>query len=92
MRLSTFLVLVALAAVFLAGVALRRRSEAFGRMALIHEVSAALGRRHPFGDTTGEVDRRARWISDHEALAAKYRRAASRPWLSAAQDPPVPGR
>ena len=98
-RLRTLLILVALSAVPLALIQVRRRREHYRVQAELHGsleqffragiagMGATIG-----GRTSSQLRsiREPRRVAYHAALRAKYERAAARPWLPVPPDPPPP--
>ena len=89
----------------LRGSRLWKRSEFFGSRAASHEVAVKRLSRHVFiaeyalKTRTAEFEARMwatqaefsrKQLAHHRNLARKYRRAAARPWLRVANDPPEP--
>jgi hypothetical protein len=86
------MVAVAVVALVLGAVALGVRSGEFRNRARYHEVMAAsplLGVK-PAPPVFDPVRYTPKWSAYHARLKRKYERAARRPWLFVAPDPPLP--
>jgi hypothetical protein len=92
-RLRSLLIAVAILATLLGvGVKLRRDAAQYDRLSRRHSGEAGAWELRLAGRVVGPSQARAilgraHW---HDAMAEKYRRAAARPWLPVAPDPPPP--
>ena len=88
-RLRWLMAAVAIVALALgARIALRRRAESFAaRSAFLYEEWVAV---FSIRGDAGDTPERRRRLGHIAALRKKYKRAALRPWLPVAPDPPEP--
>jgi hypothetical protein len=92
-RIRTLMIAVAAVAVFVAfGVTLHRRSTRFRQLADFHVRAASRIEEELAVQSVGQVNAAATLdvVHWHDSLYFKYTRAANRPWLPVAADPPEP--
>ncbi len=99
-RLRTMMILVAVLALSLSAAVLWLRREQYRRLAEVYSLTEKVLRvdshmargtaAFPLLDLSDSMDRNARQADYYARLRRKYERAATRPWLPVAPDPPPP--